>query len=172
MTQGRFNACSLSLSRTRHRGAATLAVVALAILAAGCGGGGGDRLTKAQYEKRIQKDGQDLTTAFKPLNTPPTSLNQLAAELKVGQDKLREAASDLDGLKPPKDVEADNSALVKGLRTLADQLEGLRNAAAKGDPQAVQKALSGLQSSHALSDARRATDDMKKKGYTLGAIGQ
>jgi hypothetical protein len=174
MTQGRFNASSLSLSRTRHRGAATLAVVALAILAAGCGGGGGsgDRLTKAQYEKRIQKDGQDLTTAFKPLNTPPTSLKQLAAELKVGQDKLREAAGDLAGLKPPKDVEADNSALVKGLRTLADQLEGLRNAAAKGDPQLVQKALSGLQSSHALSDARRATDDMKKKGYKLGAIGQ
>jgi hypothetical protein len=36
----------------------------------------------------------------------------------------------------------------------------------------VQKALAGLQKSHALVDARRATDDMKKKGYRLGAIGK
>src|SRR5919201_1827714 len=172
MTQSRFNAFSLSLARARHRGVATLAVVAVAILAAGCGGGGGNRLSKSQYEHRIQKDGQQITTAFKPLNTPPTSLKQLADELKVGQDKLREAADDLDGLKAPKDVEADNDALVKGLRTLADELEGLRKVAAKNDPTQVQKALASLQKSHALIDARRATDDMKKKGYKLGAIGK
>jgi hypothetical protein len=174
MTQSRFNASSLSLSRVRHRGVATLAAAALAILAAGCGGGGGggDRLSKSQYEQHVQKDGQDITTAFKPLNTPPTSLKQLADELKVGQEKLRSAASDLDGVTPPKDVEADNNALVKGLRTLADELEGLRTAAAKGDPALVQKALTNLQKSHALIDARRATDDMKKKGYKLGSIGQ
>jgi hypothetical protein len=175
MTQSRFYASSLSLSTARHRGAATLAAAALALVAAGCGGGGGgggDRLSKSQYEKRIQSDGQELTTAFKPLNTPPTSLKQLAAELKVGQDKLREAANDLDGLTPPKEIEADNSALVKGLRTLASELEGLRSAAAKGNPALVQQALAKLQRSHALVDARRATDDMKKKGYKLGAISQ
>jgi hypothetical protein len=173
MTQSRFYASSLSLSKTRHRGVATLAVAALALVAAGCGGGGGgERLSKSQYEKRIQNDGQELTTAFKPLNTPPTSLKQLAAELKVGQDKLREAANDLDGLTPPKEVEADNTALVKGLRTLANELEGLRSAAAKGNPALVQQALGKLQRSHALVDARRATDDMKKKGYKLGAISQ
>jgi uncharacterized lipoprotein len=171
MTQSRFNASSLSLEQARHRGAATLAVIALVLLAAGCGGGGG-RLSKSQYEHRIQKDGQEITTAFKPLNTPPTSLKQLADELKVGQDKLRQAAGDLDGVKPPKDVEADNTALVKGLRKLADELEDLRKAAAKNDPRLVQKALAGLQKSHALVDARRATDDMKKKGYRLGAIGK
>jgi hypothetical protein len=171
MTQSRFNASSLSLERARHRGAATLAAVAVALVAAGCGGGG-SRLSKGQYEQRIQKDGQEITAAFKPLNQAPSSLKQLAGELKVGQDKLRKAASDLDGVKPPKDVEADNSALVKGLRELADDLEGLRNAAAKSDAGAVQAALGKLQQSHALADARRATDDMKKKGYKLGAIGE
>jgi hypothetical protein len=172
MTQSRFNAFSLSLARARHRGAATLAVAAVAILAAGCGGGGGGRLSKSQYEQRIQKDGKEITTAFKPLNTPPTSLKQLADELKAGQDKLRKAADDLDGAKAPKDIESDNNALVKGLRTLADELEGLRKAAAKNDPAQVQKALAELQKSHALIDARRATDDMKKKGYKLGSIGR
>ena len=58
-----------------------------------------------------------------------------------------------------------------GLRKLADELESLRSAAAKKDPNQVQKALSELKTSHALLDARRATDDMKKKGYTLGGFG-
>ena len=58
------------------------------------------------------------------------------------------------------------------MRKLADELEILRSAAAKNDPKQVQTALKTLQSSHALVDARHATDDMKKKGYKLGAIGQ
>jgi hypothetical protein len=176
MTQSRFDASSLSLAPARHRGLATLAVVAITLLVAGCGGGGGgsssSRLSKAQYEHRVQKDGQEITTAFRPLNQPPSSLKQLATELKAGQDKLREAASDLDGVTPPKDVEADNKTLVKGLRKLADDLEGVRSAAAKNDPNQVRKQLGKLQQSHALADARRATEDMKKKGYRLGAIGQ
>jgi hypothetical protein len=173
MTQSRFNAFFLSLAGARHRGAATLAAVAIALVAAGCGGGGGgSRLSKSQYEQRIQKDGQEITNVFKPLNSPARSLSQLADELKVGQDKLRQAADDLDKAKPPKDVEADNAALVKGLRKLADELDVLRRAAAKGDPKLVQTALTGLQKSHALVDARKATDDMKKKGYKLGTIGK
>jgi DNA repair ATPase RecN len=174
MTQSRFDAFSLSLARARHRGAATLAVIAISLLAVGCGGGGGGggRLSKAQYEQRIQKDGQKLTSAFKPLNKVPSSLKELADELKVGQDKLREAASDLEGATPPKNIEADNKALVKALRQLADDLDGVRSAAAKNDPSGVRTELSKLQQSHALVDARRATDDMKKKGYKLGTIGQ
>jgi len=34
----------------------------------------------------------------------------------------------------------------------------------------VQKALNELKSSHALVDARAATDDMRKKGYKLGGF--
>ena len=95
----------------------------------------------------------------------------LASALKTGQEKLRSAADDLSGVTAPKDVEKDNKALVAGLRKLADELESLRSAAAKKAPSQVQKALSELKTSHALLDARRATDDMKKKGYTLGGFG-
>jgi hypothetical protein len=94
----------------------------------------------------------------------------LASQLKVGQEKLRSAADDLNGVTPPKDVEKDNQALAKGLQTLADELESLRSAAAKKDPALVQKALNDLKSSHALVDARAATDDMRKKGYKLGGL--
>ena len=106
-----------------------------------------------------------------PLTKQPGSLDELASELKVGEQKLRKAADDLDGVTPPKDVDKDNEDLVKGLRKLAGELESLRSAAAKKDPQLVQKALGDLRSSHALVDARRATDDMKKKGYELGGLG-
>ncbi len=173
MTQSRFNAFSLSLSDARHRGAATLAAVALALAAAGCGGGGGGggELSKSQYEQHLTSDSQGIRKAFEPLSTQPSSLAELANELKVGEQKLTEAADDLDGVTPPKEVQKDNDALVAGLRKLSGELESLRSAAAKKDPKLVQKALADLRTSHALVDARRATDDMKKKGYKLGNFG-
>jgi hypothetical protein len=172
MTQSRFNAFSLSPAEARHRGAATLAALALVLAVAGCGGGGGgSRLSKSQYEHHLETDGRAITKAFQPLSTPPSSLTVLASELKTGQEKLRSAADDLDGIAAPKDVEKDNQALVKGLRKLADELESLRAAATKKNPQLVQKALNELKTSRALVDARRATDDMKKKGYKLGGFG-
>lgn len=156
----------------RHRGVATLAALGFALAVAGCGGGGGDgtQLTKAQYEQHLATDSQAITKAFQPLSTPPSSLSALASQLKVGQEKLRSAADDLNGVTPPKDVAKDNEALAKGLQTLADELESLRSAAAKKDPTLVQKALNDLKSSHALVDARAATDDMRKKGYKLGGF--
>ena len=156
----------------RHRGVATLAAVGLAFAVAGCGGGGGGgTLSKSQYEQHLRADSQAITKAFQPLSTPPSSLSVLASELKVGQDKLRSAADDLNGVTPPKDVAKDNQALVQGLQKLADELESLRSAAAKKDPKLVQKALADLKTSHALVDARNATDDMKKKGYKLSGFG-
>ena len=159
----------------RHRGVATLAAVGLAFAVAGCGsgggGGGGGTLSKAQYEQHLGADSQAITKAFQPLSTPPSSLSVLASELKVGQDKLRSAADDLNGVTPPKDVAKDNQSLVQGLHKLADELESLRSAAAKKDPKLVQKALADLKTSHALVDARNATNDMKKKGYKLGGFG-
>lgn len=153
----------------------TVTVTALALLAAGCGGGksgGGTQLSKTQYESRIQKDGDEIKNVFAPLSKPPTSLKVLASELAAGQKKLREAADDLDGIKPPSDVAHDNDILVSGLRKLADQLEPLRKGAAANDPNLVRKGVVALQRSASLKDAQRATDDMKKKGYSIGTLGE
>jgi major membrane immunogen (membrane-anchored lipoprotein) len=173
MTQSRFNAFLLSLAGVRHRGAAILAAVGLALLVTGCGGGGGDgTMSKAEFEQRVQKDGDQIRKAFTPLNTPPKSLNQLADELKTGEDELHKVADDLDKANPPKDVAEDTTKLATGLRKLANELELMRTAAEKGDPALVQKALGSLRGSHALVDAQAATTDMKKKGYSLGTLGQ
>jgi hypothetical protein len=176
----RKDAFALSLATARHRGAATLAVVALALAAAGCGGGGksgssgggGAQLSKTQYESRIQKDGDDIKNVFQPLSKPPKSLDALANDIKAGQDKLRAAADDLDSIKPPSEVAHDNDVLVAGLRKLADQLDPLRQGAAKGDPNLVRKAVSNLQGSNSLKEAQKATEDMKKHGYQIGTLGQ
>jgi hypothetical protein len=137
------------------------------LVVAGCGGGG--RLSKSQYMKHLHTDGQAITKAFAPLAAPPTSLSQFASQLKTGASKLRDAANDLDGISPPKSVEKDNAALVSDLRGIADELESLQKAAEKKDPTLVRTAVANLRNSKELVDARRVTDDLKKKGYTLGA---
>jgi predicted small secreted protein len=178
MTQSRFFASDLSLRSWRHRGAATLAVVLCAFVLAGCGGGGGadsgggTQLSKTQYESRIQKDGDDIKNVFEPLSKPPKSLDALASNIAVGQKKLRAAADDLDSIKPPSDVAHDNDVLADGLRTLANELDPLRKGAEKNDPNLVRKAVTGLQSSNSLKDAQKATEDMKKKGYSIGTLGK
>jgi hypothetical protein len=173
MNQIRFDAFALSLAGTRHRGLATLAVVLLALVLAGCGGGGGgSRVSKADYERHLQSDGREITNAFKPLAQPPRSLDALGKELDTGVSKLRDAADDLEGIKPPKEAEKDNDKLAAGLRKLADELDSLRKAAEKKDPSLVQKTLDDLRHSHALINARAATEDLKKKGYNLGSLSQ
>jgi hypothetical protein len=174
MTQSRFNAFSLSLASTRHRGLATLAAVLLllVLVIAGCGGGGGDQLSKSDYQKHLQTDGDEITKAFKPLTQQPSSLDQLASELGTGVSKLNSAAGDLEGIKPPTNVKTDNAKLASGLRELARELDSLKNAAQKKDPQLVDKTLNDLRNSHGLIDARQATDDLRKKGYTLGTVPQ
>jgi hypothetical protein len=178
MTQSRFHAFDLSRAGARHRGAATLAALALALAASGCGGGDGNggggetQLSKTQYESLLQKDGNDIKNVFKPLSSPPSSLQQLSKSIKKGEDKLRAVAADLDGIKPPSEVADDNEKLVTGLRKLADQLEPLRQGAAEGNPQKVQKAVTAIQTSNSLKGAQEATADMKKKGYQVGELGR
>jgi hypothetical protein len=173
MTQSRFNAFSLSPAGARHRGAATLAAVALAFVASGCGGGGGGgQLSKSEYEQHLTSDSQAISKGLKPLTTAPSSMTELTNELKAAEAQLHDAATDLDGVTAPKDIEKDNDAVVKGLRKFADELKSFRKAAEKNDPQLLRKTFGELRSSHALVDVRNATNDMKKKGYKLAALPQ
>jgi hypothetical protein len=42
----------------------------------------------------------------------------------------------------------------------------------KKDPDLVRKAVANLQGSTSLKKAQQATEDMKKKGYTIGTLGE
>jgi uncharacterized phage infection (PIP) family protein YhgE len=67
-------------------------------------------------------------------------------------------------------VATDNAKLAAGLRELAHELDSLKKAAQKKDPQLVSKTLNDLRNSRGLGDARQATNDLRKKGYTLGTV--
>jgi hypothetical protein len=148
-----------------------VAVAASVALLAGCGGGGG-RLSKAQYEQRIQADGRDAQAAVVRAQGSINAPGSLATQLAAARNAVKHAADDLDSIKPPKDAEADNHTIVVGLRTIQTELEKLRAAANKHDVAALQSAASALQGSPEIRAAQQAANDLKKKGYKIGVIGQ
>ena len=153
--------------------AATVAIAGTAVLLAGCGGGGGgDRLSKSQYEQKLRDEGKALQSSFGAISANPSSLKQLAASVSKAQTAAKNAASDLDNLKPPKDAAADNQKLVKALNVIATEMGKLKAAAAKGDQVAAAKVSQDINASQALKEAQDATNDLKKKGYSIGALGQ
>ena len=146
-----------------------LALGALAILVAGCGGS--SRLTKAQYEKRVQADGKALTKATSSLGASTTSLAALKTAVTSAHAGLEAAANDLESLKPPKEAEADNKAFVAAIRDIEAQFTALAKAADKGDMNAVIATVQKLSASKAIKAAQVAAADLSKKGYKLGALG-
>jgi hypothetical protein len=145
------------------------AAVALAALAAGCGGSG--RLSKAQYEQKIQTDGKAVQGAAGAITSSTGSLSKLAVNVAAAEKAAKAAADDLGSLKPPADIADDNAKIVTALRTIDAELTKLAQAAKAGNLTAVQQAGLALQSSPEIKTAEAAAKDMKAKGYKIGVIG-
>jgi hypothetical protein len=140
-------------------------VAALAILAVGCGGAA--RLSKAAYQTKLDATSRVMTqSSYANLDSPYVSL------WTVGSPPARRAArrltSTFDGLadglarlRPPNDVEADNRALVAGLRALAGSsalwLEG-------GFAKAYAAEVAHPSVIRGFNSARK---DLEAKGYTF-----
>ena len=147
-------------------------LVLVAVLVAACGGSG--RMSKADYQKHLQTDGkpvQQTVTALISGSGSITSLQQLATKIDAAEAAVKTAADDLASLKPPKDADADNGALVAGLRAVQAGLESLKAKAASGDIAGVQQAGTALESSPKLKAAEKAIADLKSKGYAVGFLG-
>jgi len=140
-------------------------VVAAVVLLAGCGGSG--RLSKAAYEQKLQADGNAVQSAVTALTkTATTSLAQFATKVDAAEAAVKKAADDLDAAKPPSDAEADNAAIVAGLRRIQTGLEQV-----KKNPTTAAAIVGQIESSPELKAATKATADLKKKGYKVGVIG-
>ncbi len=146
-----------------------VAVVVVAALAAGCGGS--SRLSKAQYEQKIQADGKAVQKAVASISGNPGSLKQLAVQVAAAEKAAKAAADDLGAVKPPAEIEIDNATIVAALRTIDVQLKKLEQAAKDGDTAAAQQAAAAIQASPEIKAAQAAAKDMKKKGYKIGVIG-
>ena len=154
-------------------GGKTLGVLAtgLVVLVAGCGGGGGGRLSKSDYEQKLKSEGSQLKTAFSAVDLEKSSnINDLTTKLTNLQQELDQAASDIEDLEPPKDVEADNQKLADALHNAADKFGELKDAAKAQDQQRMQKISQEVAT--VLQEGKAAADDLKAKGYDIGTLGE
>jgi hypothetical protein len=148
----------------------TKLAVLLPVLAllAGCGGGGNGRLSKAEFEQRIQADGASVQKAVSKIQTGSGSLGK---QIAAAERAVKAAADDLAAAKAPADAEADLKTIVRGLRTIDAQLMKLARAAEDGDPVAAQAAAMAIQAAPEVKAAQKAAASLEKKGYDIGAIG-
>lgn len=162
-----MGAFSVTSHRRARKVAALLLALVVAIGVAGCGGGS-DRLSKTEYEGKLKDIGssfQSISTAFQGNNS---SIGAVEQKMGTAQTKLQDAANSLNGLKPPKDAEADNKKLAGALSSLSKAVNNVKQALAAKNLAQVSANVRALQSSPAIKDARDATADLQKKGYKVG----
>jgi DNA repair exonuclease SbcCD ATPase subunit len=157
------------MSRTRT--IVILLVAVAAAVATGCGGGDGGRLSKAEYEQRMQAIGTELQAASAGIGdlSQTQDLDKLADAIADFRERLDEAADDVDGVTPPEDVEEETDKIAEALHAFADTFGEMEDAARDGDLPALQKAQAEIANKGA--EAQRATESIKQKGYEIGDLG-
>ena len=150
--------------------AVLLLAVAVVFGAVGCGGGS-DRLSKSQYESKLKGIGTDLQTSFNAIQNQGNNLGAIETKVSAAQAKLQSAATEVKGLKPPKDAAVDNAKLGSALSGLAGAMNSFKQALATKDLTKIQAQAKSFQTSPSIADARAATEDLKKKGYNIGVLG-
>ena len=149
-------------------GAALAALAAAIVLVfAGCGGGG--RLSKAEYERKLQQAGRELTTALRHLSASRSKV-QFQKGVDGVERALNDAADELDHSKPPQDVESANQRVVEGFRRLSDEFNAVKAAAEKG-PDAARQAGRAITTGTASREANQAIEEIKRRGYDVGQLG-
>lgn len=145
-----------------------LAVLA-AVLVAGCAGGDDDRLSKEEYEARVQRVYADVQRAF--LRTRGATGEELAGRIVLAQEALRHAADRLSADGPPEEVEVHNADLIEGMREYADALDAAVQAASRGDASTLEE-FRNVAANPGVREMAEAAEEMKHKGYDLGPIAQ
>ena len=101
-----------------------------------------------------------------------SDLDELADRVGAAQDELREAAGELEDVRPPEEAEAANAQIAEGFRLYADELERLRNAAERGDQRTIDDFNAHVAERQSVRQIMEAAEAMKFKGYDLGPIGE
>jgi multidrug resistance efflux pump len=141
--------------------------VALTLALSGCGGGG--RLSKGEYERKLDAAGTELSAATHQLASA-RSKDQFKQAVGDVQRALDGAAHDLGRITPPEDVEAANDRLVDGLRGLAHDFGEVKDAADESIDAATAKAQQ-VTAGAASREARQAVEEIQRRGYDVGALG-
>jgi hypothetical protein len=141
-----------------------------ALVVAGCMGDARERLSKAEYEETVRTAYADVQEAFRQTNVDDVS--ELPPRIEAAQDELREAAGELEDVDPPDEVEAENAQIAEAMRAYADDLDGLLEAAERGDTIAVAEFSSRVATNDAVVAMMEAAERLKFKGYDVGDIAE
>jgi hypothetical protein len=144
------------------------AFAVVVLLLAGCGGGGGGgRLSKAEYQQKMQAEAQRLTNALQGANlATATSLKDFAAKIGSVKADIQKAADNVDALNPPKDADADTQRIADTLHRFAAIVGQIEDAAGKENLASVRRLVAQLQNEGRA--AQPAVQDLKQKGYDVG----
>jgi hypothetical protein len=143
--------------------ATVLALVALA----GCSGGEDDRLSKPEYEEKVQTVYAEVQLAFQ--STRGAEGEELAGRIVLAQESLRHAADELAAVSPPEEVEVHHADLIEGMREYADALDEAVRAASRNDVDTLQR-FQNVANNPGVREMAEAAEEMKLKGYDLGPI--
>jgi hypothetical protein len=144
-----------------------LCLLALAVGLAGCGSNP-RAVTKAQYEQELERIGKVASDAGSELGRS-IDIATFNGNVEKFQDTLRDAAGDLDGLKPPPNVRDVNGKLADSLRDFADEMEPVKEARRKSIFKA-RDALGKVARSAAVKNARAAIRELRAKGYAVPSL--
>jgi len=147
----------------------SLVIAALLALVLGGCGSNPKTVSKAEYERELQRLGTDLTNAGSELGRS-IDIATFNGNVDNLRDHLHDGADELRGMKPPPDVQPANNQLADALDDFADQLESVKEARRKSIVQA-RAALLRVSNSEAVRSARAATQELKQKGYDIGDFG-
>ena len=154
------------MNRAGGKAGALAAVVAA--VAAGCGGS--DRLSKSDYEQKLQQEGSQLKTAFEAIDFSDVSnLQEFSTKVTNLQQQIDQSANDLDDLKPPEDADEDNDKIVKALHQFSDKFGEMKQAAKDKDEQRIDQIGQEIDPIGQRIDS--ATKDLEDKGYDTGEFG-
>jgi hypothetical protein len=140
-------------------------VIAAIALLAGCGGQ--QRLSKTQYEHKVRVVYEHVRQAFRETNVGQA---RFAGRVQAAQHELREAADELDSVRPPAGIDEPNHDLAEGMREYAADLDPLLKAAAARDTKAIDRFNAQLPQNEAIDRIAEAAEEIRLKGYDLGPI--
>jgi hypothetical protein len=145
-------------------------LLAAVVLLAGCGGGS-SRLSKKDYEQHLHRDATLIAKAATNASTADFNTpDQYARRVALAQQDMTTAAKDLDTIRPPADAEQDTKSIVAGVRYLAKALARLHHAATTSSFAEAQKVSSDIAASPEVKGVGTAINDLKRKGYDVGAF--
>jgi hypothetical protein len=146
--------------------ALVLCLVAL-VAVTGCGSSP-KKVTKAQYQAKLDTVGADLGRAGSQVGKA-IDIATFNRDVETFQTHLREAVKELKGVEPPPNAQAANTMLANAFHDLADDLEPVKDARRESIVKA-RAALLKVSKSQAIKDGRDAVKKLNRLGYDTTEI--